>query len=317
MDVTGYDHILAACIANGTTDISGIHGLAHWRQVEENGRLLAERTGGVAEDVVRLFAVLHDSQRLHDGEDPGHGPRAAQYASSLRGQGLLDLPDNEFELLDFACRWHTSGQLSSNPSIATCFDADRLDLSRVGVQPKAEYMSTAAGKELAGGSRQGGKTQLFTVDTKSTFRTGMVIEPAPDTLIGQGGLMVMTQALWNIQRGYSSDEQIHIETALELVRRERFPQYPSRQYVFFACANLAELERLNDQCNRKRGFHGDIYEIEGKSHGPFDTLAAFTRWSDDLMQRSRCYWRQLETPRPLFEYLVTLPVRIGRQVGTI
>lgn len=76
-----------------------------------------------------------------------------------------------------------------------------------------------------------------------------------------------------------------------------------------------QMKELSNRCNRKQGFHGNVYKIEGKSFGPFDTLSAFTRWSDDLEQRSRCYWRGLETPRPLHEYLVTLPAKIGRQVG--
>ena len=53
-------------------------------------------------------------------------------------------------MLHYACTWHTHGQLSSDPTIATCWDADRLDLGRVGMRPHADYMSTAKGKELAG-----------------------------------------------------------------------------------------------------------------------------------------------------------------------
>ena len=45
-------------------------------------------TGG--EDVVRLFAVLHDCRRENDGADPGRGPRAADYAKSLRAQKLFE-----------------------------------------------------------------------------------------------------------------------------------------------------------------------------------------------------------------------------------
>ncbi len=127
----------------------------------------------------------------------------------------------------------------------------------------------------------------------------------------------MAPAMFKIANNYSVPEQMEIEMALETVRRVSFTNLPCRQNVFYACMTLSELKKLNNRCNRKQGFHGNVYEIDGKSFGPFDTLAAFTRWSDDLLQRSRCYWRGLETPQPLHEYLVTLPVRIGRQVGTL
>ena len=36
-----------------------------------------------------------------------------------------------------------------NPTIDACFDADRLDLGRVGITPDPNKMATAKGKELA------------------------------------------------------------------------------------------------------------------------------------------------------------------------
>jgi uncharacterized protein len=41
--------------------------------------------------------------------------------------------------------------LSDDPTIGTCWDADRLDLARegVGIQPRARYMSTEFAREIA------------------------------------------------------------------------------------------------------------------------------------------------------------------------
>jgi uncharacterized protein len=39
-----------------------IHGAEHWRRVERNGLLLATRSGADV-DVIKLFAVFHDSRR--------------------------------------------------------------------------------------------------------------------------------------------------------------------------------------------------------------------------------------------------------------
>jgi uncharacterized protein len=124
-----------------------VHGPSHWRRVERNGLLIATRSRAV-EDVVRLFAVFHDSRREHDGCDNKHGSRAAAYAKSLRGV-LFDITEEHFELLHYACTWHTHGELSDDPTIGTCWDADRLDLGRVGMQPAARYMSTDFGREIA------------------------------------------------------------------------------------------------------------------------------------------------------------------------
>lgn len=128
-------------------DLGSIHGPSHWRRVERNGLLIATRNGAV-EEVVRLFAVLHDSRREHDGWDDTHGARGAAHAKNLRGV-LFELSDKHFELLTHACTWHTHGRLSDKPTIGTCWDADRLDLGRVGMRPEAGYMSTELGRKIA------------------------------------------------------------------------------------------------------------------------------------------------------------------------
>ena len=127
--------------------LDGIHGVAHWARVRANGLRLAQETGANPE-IVELFALLHDAKRLNDGHDPQHGARAAQFAASLRGS-LLALADEEFELLQFACRFHTDGLTEANITVQTCWDADRLDLGRIGIQPDPRYLCTSAAKESA------------------------------------------------------------------------------------------------------------------------------------------------------------------------
>jgi uncharacterized protein len=128
-------------------DLDSIHGPNHWRRVERNALKISASNGAIV-DVVRLFAVFHDSRRENDGVDSEHGKRGAAYAASLRGI-LFDLSDEHFELLRYACCWHTHGQLSEDPTIGACWDADRLDLGRVGIAPTARFMSTALGRKLS------------------------------------------------------------------------------------------------------------------------------------------------------------------------
>lgn len=123
-----------------------IHGWAHWARVLENGFRLAADTGAHAE-VVELFSLLHDCKRLSDQTDLGHGRRAAEFARSQRGLCIL-LSDEDFELLAFACEYHTDGLVEANVTVQTCWDADRLDLGRVGILPEPGRLCTAAAKEL-------------------------------------------------------------------------------------------------------------------------------------------------------------------------
>lgn len=124
-----------------------VHGPDHWRRVERNGLLLATRTGADIA-VVRLFALFHDSRRVNENWDEGHGARGAEFAASLLGSAF-QLSGERFELLHYACTWHTDGHHHDDPTIATCWDADRLDLGRVGIIPSPGFMSTDFGREIA------------------------------------------------------------------------------------------------------------------------------------------------------------------------
>ena len=124
----------------------GIHGWDHWMTVHENGMLLA-RDNGADLQVVELFALLHDSCRLNDSHDPGHGPRAAEFAKTLNGN-YFKLDNNSMELLYIAIRDHTAGYVHNDPTISVCWDADRLDLPRVGIPPHPDYLGTEAAKKI-------------------------------------------------------------------------------------------------------------------------------------------------------------------------
>ena len=125
----------------------GIHGAGHWARVLENGVRLASLTGAHLE-VVTLFAVFHDSRRVNEGYDPEHGRRGADLAAALRGT-LFVLDDDAFELLRTACIHHTDGKTMADVSVQTCWDADRLDLGRVGIKPHPKRLCTKAAKDPA------------------------------------------------------------------------------------------------------------------------------------------------------------------------
>jgi uncharacterized protein len=123
----------------------GIHGAMHWARVRVNGLLLAEVTGANPK-VVKLFAFLHDARREHDGADRRHGERAARLARELNGR-LFSLAAAELDLLEWACRDHSAGILDAETTVQTCWDADRLDLGRVGIRPDPERLCTERARE--------------------------------------------------------------------------------------------------------------------------------------------------------------------------
>lgn len=123
----------------------GPHGISHWARVYNIGMKLAPQTGANRK-VVQLFSVFHDSRRYNEHSDPQHGPRGAELAAQLRPTYFPGLADQEFNLLHLACYLHTQASTHADITVRTCFDADRLDLGRVGKVPEPDLLCTDAAK---------------------------------------------------------------------------------------------------------------------------------------------------------------------------
>ncbi len=131
-------------------DWNGFHGGAHWARVKQNARLLAkqcEQNGATVNyHVIDLFAILHDHKRENEGYDIDHGRRAAGMLYMYRGK-FFELPDAAFQELWRACAYHSDGQTNdASINVKICWDADRLDLYRVGVVPDPKYLCTEEAK---------------------------------------------------------------------------------------------------------------------------------------------------------------------------
>lgn len=132
--------LIKAVCKQFTLDLNGIHGLQHWSRVLNHGMMLGKAEGGDL-TVITLFALLHDSRRLEDGHDPGHGYRAAKLAEVFRGD-LFHVSDKQMDLLCLAMKFHSEGLTMADVTIQCCWDADRLDLGRCGTKPSPEYLCT-------------------------------------------------------------------------------------------------------------------------------------------------------------------------------
>ena len=145
-------HIISQALVDRVIDsipsrTHGIHGLPHWLRVERNGLNLVAAESGDS-DVVSLFALFHDSRRVNDDADPEHGRRGARLAELLRDAGLFDVTDEQMELLVHACENHTDVTYCDHPTVACCWDADRLDLTRIGVDPDPTMLNTLTARRF-------------------------------------------------------------------------------------------------------------------------------------------------------------------------
>ncbi|MDP1603745.1 MAG: hypothetical protein Q8M03_10825, partial [Legionella sp.] len=78
----------------------------------------------------------------------GHGARGADLARGLAGT-VFDLDAGGLALLGAACTGHTRGETVAEITVATCWDADRLDLARVGTTPRPERLCTDVARDPA------------------------------------------------------------------------------------------------------------------------------------------------------------------------
>ncbi len=133
--------------------VTSIHGPKHWLAVDTNVRVLIEGEGVEDADwvVCRLFAMLHDCARMSEGEDKDHGRRAAALIRTLPETITQAVTPYQLSVLTQAIAAHNEGGTTKNATIGVCWDADRLQLTRPGVElfPSPEFMSTKLGKILA------------------------------------------------------------------------------------------------------------------------------------------------------------------------
>ena len=128
------------CYSLYEMDHGGYHGFDHWMRVLQSGQKLAEMENASLQ-IVEMFCLLHDTQRHNEKREPEHGARAADYAHSIQGK-CSDPSSEDMELLDEALRYHSDGYTEADITVQVCWDADRLDLARVGIKPVAHRLCT-------------------------------------------------------------------------------------------------------------------------------------------------------------------------------
>jgi HD superfamily phosphodiesterase len=86
MDKVNLRQLIHAILEEYALPWHGIHGVSHWARVLENGLCLAEKTGANVE-VVKLFAVFHDSRRVNEDSDFGRDRK--EIGEGIRSENLV------------------------------------------------------------------------------------------------------------------------------------------------------------------------------------------------------------------------------------
>lgn len=137
--------MLALACRTYQLDKNGIHGPGHWLSVLDYGFALHNyEPQGVDMEIVTYFALLHDMARTRESHEAEHGGNAADIIET-KAWIRKDLGPVRISKLVEAVRYHQDGETSDDPTIGTCWDADRLDLIRLGITPDPKFMSTEAG----------------------------------------------------------------------------------------------------------------------------------------------------------------------------
>jgi uncharacterized protein len=128
-----------------------VHGEHHWKAVALAGLRIAEGTPGADPTFVLVFAQLHDIMRRSDGHDPEHGQRAAGMFEELCRDPGLDgwtAGSDRAEVMSYALAHHTGGTLATGEdvNVGVCWDADRINLWRVGITPDRSLLTTKAAR---------------------------------------------------------------------------------------------------------------------------------------------------------------------------
>ena len=140
------------------------HGRQHWAQVHKLVLALSEQLQlkPWAQACVEVFAWTHELARKNDATEEQHSLESSEYFLRISSRIFPELDTRQRKLIALAIAHHADGTTAwehildkGNPIadledscladiLGCCWDADRLDLLRMGVIPESKIMSTSA-----------------------------------------------------------------------------------------------------------------------------------------------------------------------------
>jgi HD superfamily phosphodiesterase len=140
----------------------GLHGFDHLGRVAILAGRLARAVGEDVESAV-VMGFLHDSARKDDGGGCLHAIESAVLARKL----LLEFyPQMDRGRICDSIKRHADGETTSDLMVACLWDADRLELKRLGRVVDPDLLSTEIAKRLARKRKPGKREEIHAANIK-------------------------------------------------------------------------------------------------------------------------------------------------------
>ncbi|HBG14571.1 MAG TPA: hypothetical protein DDW96_04515 [Synergistaceae bacterium] len=150
-----------------------LHGIPHLRRVAILSGRLSKAVGEDVESAV-VMGFLHDSARKNDGNDIEHA-----HDSAILARELIErfFPHLDVDRICDAIEGHADGEVTKDPLTACLWDADRLELKRIGRTIDTELLSTKVAKRLARRRQHGLKVSEEVLQSRKP--EGFLLVPQP------------------------------------------------------------------------------------------------------------------------------------------
>ena len=122
-----------------------LHGISHLRRVSILSGRLASAVGEDVEAAV-VMGFLHDCARTDDKAGDGHAHDSSVLARCLLGRFY---PHLDADRICHAIARHADGEVTDDGLAACLWDADRLELKRIGREIDLDLLSTEVARRLA------------------------------------------------------------------------------------------------------------------------------------------------------------------------
>lgn len=108
-----------------------------------------------------------------------------------------------------------------------------------------------------------------------------------------------------------------IELALELIRKEQFPDKPSRLQSMFGCENLDDVKHFRD--SSRSALSTPIFEVTAENYHRGDmNILNYQCNMNEFHRRLVGYWSgntlSIEGYKPFWEVVIPLPAAIGSRI---
>jgi uncharacterized protein len=147
---------------------SEIHGQRHWSHVRRLGLELGNLLNLTDEQLrcIELFALTHDLARTNDGKNTVHSDDGSYLFVDVAKEVFPLLDGEQRGLIQICIKHHSDGITAEEAylnqsfrhiawreddiinTVGCCWDADRLDLLRLGIEPNGKYMSTSVWEDV-------------------------------------------------------------------------------------------------------------------------------------------------------------------------